>query len=126
MADIIMTISLRKKLVRLNEPKRRNKTVIYLREHVARLSKVDVSAVKIDGKLNNQIMLKYGKSMERIRVKVSKDAGLVKVSLPEEPKPAAPAGKNEPAKKQSESKKIENAAKPQEKPNEKKEKSQNK
>ncbi len=92
MADTIATISLRKRLVRISTTRRRKKSIDYLRESVAKISKVDPGRVKLDRGINHFMLVNSAKRMSRIEVRLAKDANSVKVSLLNEKKPVVPVG----------------------------------
>lgn len=81
MADTIATISLRSKLVKIHETRRLKKSFDYLREAIARMSKVDPRNVKIDTKLSEYLMINPSKRMSKFEVKFTKDATSAKVFL---------------------------------------------
>ena len=112
MADLVTRITMRKRLVAIHEPRRRAKSMDYLKESVARLTKSDVGMVKIDAKLNEFMMLSPARRMKGIEVKISKDANSIKVSLlnaqAQKPQAKSETAKQQPAAhKAAEPKKLE-------------------
>ncbi|MDE1825874.1 MAG: hypothetical protein KGH61_05295 [Candidatus Micrarchaeota archaeon] len=81
MTDLVARITMRSRLVAIHEPRRRAKSMDYLKESVARLTKSDVGAIKIDSKLNEFLMMSPARRMKGIEVKITKDANSVKVFL---------------------------------------------
>ena len=90
MADTIATISLRSRLMKIHETRRLKKSFDYLREAVARMSKIDPRDVKIDTKLSEYLMINPSKRMSKFEVKFTKDANSAKVFLAK-PMPAKKA-----------------------------------
>ena len=86
MADSQITIRLRNKLVKIHESRRRNKTVIYLREMIGRHTKTDPSAVSLSTKLNEYLLANTTNRYKPITLALSKSEGFVKASLPGESK----------------------------------------
>ncbi|MDE1850632.1 MAG: hypothetical protein KGH54_02445 [Candidatus Micrarchaeota archaeon] len=111
MADIAATISLRKRLVKIHEPRRRKMAIKYLREAVGKISKVTADNVRIDQSLAQFMMINTGIRMSRLEIKITKDANKATVSLLNPPKvtvkpveakkSAAPAAKKAEAKTES-------------------------
>ncbi|MDE1856295.1 MAG: hypothetical protein KGH49_03625 [Candidatus Micrarchaeota archaeon] len=123
MADTIATISLRRKLVRIHTSRRMAKSMDYLKESVARLSKVTPQNVKLDKSVNNFMQMHSIGRMSRIEVKLVKDANSVKVSMLNQkamapaPAPAKVAAKEaKPAKKAEAKTEAKQEAKPAPKP----------
>ncbi|MDE1762345.1 MAG: hypothetical protein KGH59_03780 [Candidatus Micrarchaeota archaeon] len=110
MAETITKISLRRKLVKIHEPRRKGALISYLRQSIARSAKVEESAVKIDRSLN-EYLLRTSNPMARLELKVTKEANGAKVSLAKAPtvqsavapatKPAAAAPKKAEQKKEA-------------------------
>lgn len=99
MADMLATITLRSKLVSIREPRRLGKSFDYLKQAVARLSKVPIADVMIDRKLNEYMMHNASRRMARVEVKISKDGSKTKVMLAkplEEKKYVAPVKETKP------------------------------
>lgn len=105
MADTTATISLRKRLVKIHEPRRRKMAIKYLREAVSKISKVGTENVRIDQTLAQFMMINTGIRMSKLEIKITKDANKATVSLLNPPKvtvkpveakksAAAPAAKN--------------------------------
>jgi len=111
MADTTATISLRKRLVKIHEPRRRKMAIKYLREAVGKIAKVTVDNVKIDQSLAQFMMINTGIRMSKLEIKITKDANKAIVSLQkpvvvttkkvEEKKPAASAGAKKEVKAES-------------------------
>jgi ribosomal protein L31E len=81
MADTIVTIRVRKRLVRISRARRTRKALDYVRESVAKISRVDPSSVRVDAKLNRFVMLRVARRMSAVKVKITKDGDLAKVAL---------------------------------------------
>ncbi|MDE1828369.1 MAG: hypothetical protein KGH65_04370 [Candidatus Micrarchaeota archaeon] len=86
MADTTATISLRKRLVKIHEPRRRKMAIKYLREAVSKISKVTAENVRIDQTLAQFMMINTGIRMSKLEIKITKDANKATVSLQNPPK----------------------------------------
>ncbi|MGI0141428.1 MAG: hypothetical protein ACREBF_02125 [Candidatus Micrarchaeales archaeon] len=126
MADTIVTISLRKRLVKIHETRRRKMAINYLRQSIAKISKVDEGNVRINADLNEFMTIHSGKNMSRLELKITKDANKATVSLLNPVKKTAPVQEvkkeTKPAAKKTEEKKEAKAAAPKEKVAKKEEK----
>lgn len=79
MADTKVTISLRKRLVKLHKKRRMLKAPDYLRERVAKLANVDPRTVKIHQGINHILMAKVSKNMQDFEAQIRKEATYVEV-----------------------------------------------
>ncbi len=79
MADTKVTISLRKRLIRLHKNRRLRKAPDYLRERVAKLANVSVDSVKIHKDINNLLLVKVGRGMQDFDAEIRKEATYVEV-----------------------------------------------
>ncbi len=97
----VISIGIRKYLVRQPRNKRARKAARYFREKVAHYTKTDVKNVKIDRELNSMIMKYYSRRMSPIKASVKIDNGTAMVSQFEgakaaaqpKPKGSTPSGK---------------------------------
>lgn len=79
MVDTKVTISLRKRLIKLHKLRRLKKAPDYLRERVAKLANVSPDMVRIHQGINDQLMIKVGRRMEDIEAIIRKEATYVEV-----------------------------------------------
>ncbi len=79
MADTKVTISLRKRLIKLHKLRRLKKAPDYLRERVAKLANVSPDMVRIHQGINDLLMIKVGRRMEDIEAIIRKEATYVEV-----------------------------------------------
>ena len=79
MADRLITISIRKYLVKQPRPKRPRKAAAYIRERIAHYTKLAPGDVKLSQELNDLILKHYSKSMVPVKctVKVGTDTAEV-------------------------------------------------
>lgn len=105
MVERLLTVNMRRYLVRQHRSKRVRKAAGYVRDRVAHYTKTDIGSVTLSRELNNSIVKRYAKSMEPIRVKVSLDKGTAKADLfresaPQQPKPAEAKPRQQPKPRQ--------------------------
>ncbi len=91
MAAKIITISLRKRLVKIHTSRRQSKAMDYLKEAVARHSKSDIDSVKINQNLNEYIGANTTNRYRPIKVSVNKVGEVVEAEWAEAPKKVQPA-----------------------------------
>ena len=83
----MITIGIRKYLVKQPRTKRFKKAAGYIRNRVAHYTKLDEENVKISKELNNRIMKHYSKKMVPVKLSVKLDGGKAMVSeFVEQPK----------------------------------------
>ncbi len=80
MQSRVITINIRKYLVRQPRSKRSRKAVRYFRERIAHYTKTEPDNVKIDTGLNAMIIKHYSRRMTPIKANVSIDKGIANVS----------------------------------------------
>ncbi len=80
MADRLITIGIRKYLVKQPRTKRFKKAAGYIRNRVAHYTKLKEEDVKISRELNSRIMKHYSKSMVPVKLNVKIDGGKALVS----------------------------------------------
>ncbi|MGC8572323.1 MAG: hypothetical protein ACP5RI_03645 [Candidatus Micrarchaeia archaeon] len=71
MAERLITLNLRRYLVKQPRTKRARRAVRYIRERIAHYTKIDVENVKIGYDVNNMIFKHYAKYMTPIKLKVN-------------------------------------------------------
>ena len=79
MQSRVITISIRKYLVKQPRTKRARKASRYFRERIAHYTKTDPDNVKIDRELNSLIIKHYSRRMVPIKASVSIENGIAKV-----------------------------------------------
>ncbi|MEM0107102.1 MAG: hypothetical protein QXD11_02330 [Candidatus Micrarchaeaceae archaeon] len=80
MVDKIITISLRKYLIKLHRTKRVGKAAKYIKQRVAHYMKVPIENILISTSLNNSLHKGYAKAMKRIRLNVHIEGNKATVS----------------------------------------------
>ncbi len=80
MADRLITIGIRKYLVKQPRTKRFKKAAGYIRNRVAHYTKLREEDVKISKELNSRIMKHYSKTMVPVKLNVKIDGGKAMVS----------------------------------------------
>ncbi len=80
MQSRVITINIRKYLVRQPRTKRARKASRYFRERIAHYTKTDPDNVKIDKELNSLIIKHYSRRMVPIKASVSIENGIARVS----------------------------------------------
>ncbi len=76
-----LTISLRKRLVRIHETRRRKASVNYLRQEIARHSKVDADAVKLGMDVNEYLIRNVAVNMKPVMLNLEKSPAGVTAHL---------------------------------------------
>jgi ribosomal protein L31E len=71
MAERLITLNIRKYLVKQPRTKRARKAIRYIRERIAHYTKIDVENVKIGYDVNNMVFKHYAKYMTPIKLKVN-------------------------------------------------------
>lgn len=84
--QILRTVALRRKLVKIHESRRLKKAISYFKEDIARHTKSNYDSIRLTGELNGYLMHNVAKNMSNVSVVINKDAGLVKVDLTPEVK----------------------------------------
>ncbi len=96
----LITLNLRRYLVRQHRNKRVRKAAPYVRERVAHYTKLDSGAVSLTRELNNKIVSYYAKRMAPLKLKVDIKEGAATADLFRERKAeAAPPLKGQEQKK---------------------------
>ncbi len=131
MADTKVTISLRKRLIRLHKKRRMLKAPDYLRERVAKLANVDVQTVRIHQGINHILMSKVSKNMQDFEAEIRREATYVEVRPITAPVQQQSANAKDGAAKKTDSKEAKAASAPkqgkkEEKPKEQKPKKEDK
>ncbi len=98
MAQIAVTIRLRKKLVRIHSSRRHKMAVRYLRGELARHFKAEAGSVRISKMLNEYLYANSTNRLGPIKMMVERDGEVVKASMPGEKKVVVETGKKEKAK----------------------------
>jgi len=80
MPSKVLTINIRKYLVKQPRGKRIRKGSRYLRERIAHYTKTDIDKVKISRELNNLMVKYYSIKMKPVKVNVNIDAGIATAS----------------------------------------------
>ncbi|MGC8496195.1 MAG: hypothetical protein ACP5RM_01850 [Candidatus Micrarchaeia archaeon] len=86
MATRLITINIRKYLVEQPRTKRIRKAVKFIRQRIARLSKVSEDNVKMSRELNEYIFKRAAKSMTPVKVNVSIENNIANATLYKEVK----------------------------------------
>lgn len=93
----VLSIGIRKYLVRQPRNKRARKATRYFRERIAHYTKIGIENVKIDRDLNSMIMKYYARHMTSIKASIKIDNGIATVSRFGEAK--KPSGQSKPTSK---------------------------
>jgi len=80
MPSKVLTINIRKYLVKQPRTKRLRKASRYLKERIAHYTKTEMQNVRISGELNNLMVKYYSIKMKPVKVSVSIDAGIATAS----------------------------------------------
>ncbi len=95
MAARVITISLRKKLVKIHESRRHGKAISYLREEIARHTNSSPDSVKINQNLNEHIGANTLNRYAPIKVSVNKVGDVIEAEWADAPKkPQQASAKN--------------------------------
>ncbi|MEM3227661.1 MAG: hypothetical protein QXR58_00895 [Candidatus Micrarchaeaceae archaeon] len=79
MAELLLTINMRKFLLKQAKPMRLRRAPGYVRERVAHYMKLSPESVKLSTELNSLITKYYSKSMRKLKLSVSVDNGIANV-----------------------------------------------
>lgn len=93
MAEILLTINMRKYLIRQGRNKRLRRAAGYVRERIAHYTKTQPENVVITQELNNAIVKRYSKSMLPLKLSIKLDGGKATASQFKEAKETKPVNR---------------------------------
>jgi ribosomal protein L31E len=76
MAEVLLTINMRKFLLKQKKSMRSRRAAGYVRDRVAHYLKLAPENVRLSGELNNMIIKYYSKSMHKLKLSVNVDKGI--------------------------------------------------